>query len=666
VLQHNDYLTKHMTKPFDKMLVVDFETRWSSKEYTLSKLTTEEYIRDPRFKAFGMCIKEYGDELPATWVRGDKIQEWVDSIDWSKTAVLAHNAQFDVAILSWVYGARPVFIFDSLSMARALRGVEAGNSLAKLAEEFELPPKGRAVHSTDGLSDISFEVEQELADYCRHDTFLCEEVFKRLSVDFPQKELRLIDLTLKMFTNPVLELDPDMLREAIDEEREEREELLVRLGVGDATLASNQQFADLLVTLGCEVPYKTSKTTGKQTLALAKNDALFQALLNSERKEISLLCEARLKVKSTLERTRAQRFHDISQRGTLPVPLNYYGAHTGRWTASKGSGINMQNLKRGSFLRKAIMAPEGYSLAVCDLSQIEPRVLAWLAGYDDMLDIFRSGKDAYSMFGAQMFNIPGMTKESHPDLRQSAKSAMLGAGYNLGWTSFAAQLLTGFLGAPPMRYDKRIAKMLGVTLEKVQRFLEWDVNLEKMATIPHTCTQEELVVHCLAAKEIIDKYRAAAQPVVDYWAMCQDLILRSLHEGHEYTHKCVTFRKGEVVLPSGLSLRYPELKGSADAKGRIQWVYGESFKKMYGGKLTENIVQAVARCVMTDGMLRIQKRYPCVLTVHDEVVVLVPETEVSEGEAWVYDQMVKEPAYLPGIPLKAESGSNRRYGDAKQ
>jgi len=332
-----------MTKPFDKILVVDFETRWSSKEYTLSKLTTEEYIRDPRFKAFGMCIKEYEDELPATWVRGDKIQEWVDSIDWSKTAVLAHNAQFDVAILSWVYGARPVFIFDSLSMARALRGVEAGNSLAKLAEEFELPPKGRAVHSTDGLSDISFEVEQELADYCRHDTFLCEEVFKRLSVDFPQKELRLIDLTLKMFTNPVLELDPDMLREAIDEEREEREELLVRLGVDDATLASNLQFADLLATLGCEVPYKTSKTTSKQTLALAKNDALFQALLNSERKEISLLCEARLKVKSTLERTRAQRFHDISQRGTLPVPLNYYGAHTGRWTASKGSGINMQN-----------------------------------------------------------------------------------------------------------------------------------------------------------------------------------------------------------------------------------------------------------------------------------------------------------------------------------
>lgn len=945
-----------MSKPFDKIYVIDFETRWSSKEYTLSKMTTEEYIRDPRFKAFGMCIKEYGDGLPATWVRSKDLQEWVDSIDWSRAAVLAHNAQFDVAILSWVYGVVPAFIFDSLSMARALRGVEVGNSLAKLAEEFGLPPKGRAVHSTDGLVEIPFAVEEELAEYCRHDTFLCEEVFKRLVEGYPQKELRLIDLTLKMFTSPVLELDQTMLEEAIHEEREKREGLLARLGVTDGMLASNDQFADLLVTMGCEPPLKKSKTTGKETYALAKNDALFQALLNSEREEVSLLCEARLKVKSTLERTRAQRFLEIAQRGTLPVPLNYYGAHTGRWAASRGSGINMQNMKRGSFLRKSILAPDGYQLVVCDLAQIEPRVLAWLAGYEDVLEIFKSGGDPYALFARDMFSIPDLTKESHPDLRQSAKSAMLGCfgadtpvltqrgwlpivqvqatdtvwdgeewvchqgvvpqgekevltargisatsdheiltergwvgwsavlanpsrfqsalslaslpvsagtarqlvdsillcsapaggrglsivqtllqgalhaampalkerlskldgnekgtslyalidgivsdcwtalvpsssdaqtrtvpctptmegvelqftqsglrtalrsyatsfglmdgmpprcsltastttagtspatyglsheapicltndaslherskclnnvspplkqrmqtydlayagprnrytiltsegplivhncGYGLGWASFAAQLLTGFLGAPPMRYDKRIAKMLGVTPEKVQKFVSWDVNLEKMATIPHTCTQEELLIHCLAAKEIIDKYRAAAQPVVDYWGMCQDLIPRSLQEGREYAHKCVTFKKGEVLLPSGLSLRYPDLRGEADSKGRVQWSYGEHFKKLYGGKMTENIVQSVARCVMTDGMLRIQKRYPCVLTVHDEVVVLIPENEVSEGEAWVLEQMIKEPSYMPGIPLGAETGAAKRYGDAK-
>jgi DNA polymerase III epsilon subunit-like protein len=348
--------------PYKRMLVVDFETRWSRKDYTLSKLTTEQYIRNNEFKAFGACFKDYGVDN-TEWVTHDRLQAYVNSIDWSETAVLAHNAQFDVSILVWVYGAKPCFIFDSLSMGRALRGVEVGNSLAKLADEYGLPPKGNAVHSTDGLLELTPEIEKELADYCAHDTYLCEEVFKRLVQGYPAKELRLIDMTLKMFTNPVLDLDKEMLSEAIEEERTKRHALLSKLGIEETALASNQQFADVLQSMGVEPPTKVSKTTGRKTLALAKNDALFQALLNSDNEDVALLCEARLAVKSTLERTRAQRFLDIASRGSLPVPLNYYGAHTGRWSASKGSGLNLQNLKRGSFLRKSIMAPDGYTLS---------------------------------------------------------------------------------------------------------------------------------------------------------------------------------------------------------------------------------------------------------------------------------------------------------------
>ena len=653
-----------MNQPYETLLVIDFETRWDRKEYTLSKMTTEQYIRNPRFKAFGCCIKTY--DVPGTvWVTHADLPDFFNTIDWSTTAVLAHNAQFDVAILSWVYEAKPCFIFDSLSMARALRGVEVGNSLAKLANEFGLPPKGQAVHSTDGLEELTDEIEFELAEYCKHDTFLCEEVFKRLIKDYPAKELRLIDLTLKMFTNPVLELDQEMLREALVEESTKRTELLNRLGIEEATLASNDKFASVLSKMGIAPPKKISKTTGKEALALAKNDAHFQALLNSDNEDVALLCEARLAVKSTLERTRAQRFLDISERGRLPVPLNYYGAHTGRWSASKGSGLNLQNLKRGSFLRKSIQAPAGYSLVVCDLAQIEPRVLAWMCDYTDLLEIFASGKDAYAQFGAQMFGIPGLSKDSHPDLRQSAKSALLGCGYGLGWASFAAQLLTGFLGAPPTRYDKAFAKQLGVGAEFVNEFISYQPYLERMKDIPHTCTEPELTVHCVSAKKIIDKYRDAAQPVKTFWEMCDALIKRSLVEGKPYTHKCLTFEKERIVLPSGLALRYPQLSGVADEKGRIQWTYGDDKKKLYGGKLTENIVQAVARCVMTDGMLRIQNKYPCVLTVHDEVVALVPESEADDAENWVLAQMTMVPKYMPGIPLGAEAGHAKRYGDAK-
>jgi DNA polymerase len=586
--------------------------------------------------------------------------------------VLAHNAQFDIAILSWVYGAKPCFVFDSLSMARALRGVEVGNSLMKLAEVYELPPKGNAVHSTNGMSELAYEVEQELAEYCKHDVFLCEKIFERLMMEvdngFPLKELKLIDMTLRMFTNPVLELDKEMLDEAIIDERTKREAILTKVGIEETALASNDQFANVLLELGVTPPKKISKTTGKEAYAFAKNDALFQALLNSDNEDVSLLCEARLKVKSTLERTRAQRFVDIAERGTLPVPLNYYGAHTGRWSASKGSGLNLQNLKRGSFLRKSIQAPEGFTLIVCDLSQIEPRVLAYLADYRALLDIFSSGKDAYAAFGAQMFGIPDLNKETHPDLRQSAKSALLGCGYGMGWASFSAQLLTGFLGAPPTMYDKAFAKQLGVSAQDVNDFIGWEKNMEMMRAIPHTCSEKELLIHCLAAKKIIDKYREAASPVVDLWDLCNSLVSNSLHQGKPYVYKCLTFDKERILLPSGLALKYPELTGSSDEKGRIQWIYGadeKSRRKLYGGKIVENVVQAVARCVMTDGMLRIQKRYSCVLTVHDEVVCLVPEDEAKEAEQWVLEQMIKDPSYMPGIPLDAETGCNKRYGEAK-
>jgi hypothetical protein len=266
-----------------------------------------------------------------------------------------------------------------------------------------------------------------------------------------------------------------------------------------------------------------------------------------------------------------------------------------------------------------------------------------------------------------MFGIPNLSKESHPDLRQSAKSALLGCGYGMGWVSFSAQLLTGFLGAPPTLYNKAFAKQLGVTGQDLADFLGWEKNIEMMHEIPHTCTSQELLIHCVCAKKIIDKYRNAAHPVTGLWELCNNLIEHSLYGGKAYTHKCLTFEKERVILPNKLALRYPSLKGVADEKGRVQWHYGEgnSIKKLYGGKLVENIVQAVARCVMTDGMLRIQERYRCVLTVHDEAVVLVPEAEAEEAEVWVREQMIADPFYLTGIPLDAESSSAVSYGEAK-
>ena len=694
-----------MSKPFKKLLVLDFETAWCRKSgYSLSVMTTEEYIRDPRFKAWGVCIREYGTTLKTQWYSHDELPRIFSTYDWKTTAIVAQNSQFDASILEWIYDVHPCFIFDTLSMARAVRGTEIGNSLKKMAQMFNLPDKGEELALSEGyFNTLPREIEMKLAGYCMHDVFLCEAIFNKLiAMDvtpyegivagqklevpdwtYPVKELRLIDMTMKMYSRPMLELDPNMLTDALHDEKEKREELLERLGVTDKELASNDKFADILRGLGIEPPTKKKKPTVKTpkptgvNFAFAKTDAMFQAMLNGDNEDVALVCQARLSVKSTTERTRAQRFLDISGRGTLPVPLAYYGAQTGRWTASKGSAINMQNLKRGSFLRKAILAPKNHQLVVGDLSQIEPRVLAWLADYDELLRIFDAGGDPYAMFGAQMFNIPGLSKESHPDLRQSAKSALLGAGYGLGWASFAAQLLVGFLGAPPVRYDKKFAKELGVTSEDVRKFLEYKDNVKKMEDIPHICTAEELLVHCLAAKKIIDKYRHTAQPVVDFWALCGNLIVTSLHEGREYTHKCLTFKKGEIVLPSGMSLLYPDLRQEPErdeenkivkdrfGNPKLNWVYGEDATKLYAGKVVNNVTQGSARCVMTDGMLRVDKVYPVKGTVHDELIAVVPDAEAEAAYPWVLQQMTIVPKYMQGIVLAADGGHHRRYGLAK-
>lgn len=663
-----------MKKGFARTIVLDFETAWDRATYSLSHMTTEEYIRDKRFKAWGCSYRWMDTKDAPRWVTGKDLPTFFGSIDWSTTAALAHNAQFDLAILAWRYGHIPAVCFDSLSMARALRGVEVGNSLATLAEDFKLPPKGNAVYSTDGMLDtLPPEVEEELARYCCHDTYLCEEIFRRLSPGYPVKELRLIDMTQRMFLKPVLQLDKSMLVEAILDERTRREGLLKRLGVDERYLASNDRFVALLEMLGVTVPMKTSKTTGKEAPALAKSDAGFQALLNSSQEDVVLLCEARLAVKSTQERTRAQRFLDIAHRGALPVPLNYYAAHTGRWGGSRGSNLNLQNLKRGSFLRNAIMAPEGHSLVVGDLSQIEVRVLAAIVRNERLLRVFQTGGDPYAEFGATMFNIPGMTKDTHPVLRQSAKSALLGCGFGLGWRSFAAQLLTGFLGAPPVRYDVAFLQQIGLDAANVMRAMDDTEFMEQVATIPHNCTDDELLVHAVAVRELVTIYRHSSPQEVRFWRSLGECIDR--HLANKDTHPRnprilygLEFSFERIKLPSGLSLRYPELQFTLDGQGRGQWSYnsGKTGRtKLYGGKLTENIVQAVARCIMTDGLLRVQERYPCVLTVHDEGVFLVPDNEVAEAVPWIKACMTRVPGYLPNIPMGATVSAAKRYGEAK-
>lgn len=315
------------------LITVDMETFYD-REYSLSKLTTEAYIRDPRFEVIGVSVKVNDNETD--WYSGDRPDRFLNSIDWSNKAALAHNMAFDGAILSWRFGIKPAFLFDTMSMARPFHANGCGVSLKALAQEYGLQAKGDAVLHALGKrrKDFSPGEMQAYADYCIGDTEITYQLFQILKQKTSPLELHTINTTLRMYTEPMLILDKPRLEAHLVAERERKEKLLAKLGGEQARklIMSNPKFAELLMALGVDPPTKLSPTTGKITFAFAKNDQDFLALQMHENPRVQTVVAARLGTKSTLEETRTEKFLEMSDRGPLPVPLMYYGAHTGRFS----------------------------------------------------------------------------------------------------------------------------------------------------------------------------------------------------------------------------------------------------------------------------------------------------------------------------------------------
>lgn len=332
------------------IIVYDFETFYD-KVFSLSKMTTEEYIRDEQFEVIGVSVKVNDGE--PQWFSGTRkrISEFLDQFPWDDAIAVAHNAMFDAAILNWHFDIRPKMHGDTLSMLRAIDGPDAGNSLAKAAERYGLGVKGTEVVNALGKRRLDF-TPQELArygDYCCNDGELTYKLFAVLAHLMPKLEMRLIDLTLRMFVEPRLELDTDVLTAHLKEVQEKKAKLLSVAMIDKSELMSNPKLAELLIKCGVEPPMKISPTTGKRTYAFSKTDEGFKALLEHENIMVQSFVAARLGVKSTLEETRTERFIRIAERGPLPVPLRYYAAHTGRWGGClvDDSEVTVYNLEYG-------------------------------------------------------------------------------------------------------------------------------------------------------------------------------------------------------------------------------------------------------------------------------------------------------------------------------
>jgi DNA polymerase len=605
-----------------KIITIDFETYYS-QTYSLSKMTTEEYIRSPEFEVVGVSVSV--DDNAPVWFSGTKeqTQGFLNGLNMHEHMVVAHNAVFDLAILSWHFGIFPKAIIDTLSMARAIHGTEVGGSLAKLAEHYGAGVKGTEVINALGKRRIDFNAEElvRYGEYCINDVALTYDIFRKMSVGFPMVEYKLIDLTIRMFTEPSLELNRVVLKGHLEQVKRFKENLLDTVALDKKELMSNDMFAKALTNLGVTPPRKISPTTGKETWAFAKTDEEFKALAEHPSLTVQALVAARLGTKSTIEETRTERFIGIANRGKLPIPLRYYAAHTGRWGGD--DKVNLQNLPRTSMLKHAILAPEGYLMIDADSSQIEARMLAWLAEQNDLVDAFEKGEDVYKIMASSIYGKP--VSEINKQERFMGKTTILGAGYGMGSVKFQAQLLRD--------------------------------NVE--------LTADE-------TKRIIDVYRSTYEWIPLLWrqaGVALEAILNDQTAPLGRTGVLSVEGKKGIKLPNGMYIKYPNLRKQTNENGKEEFVYDTKKGKatipnrIYGGKVVENVCQALARIAIGEQMLQVAKKYKVVMTVHDAIACIVPEAEVTTAVEYVEMCMRMRPKWGMELPLNCESGYGKSYGN---
>lgn len=624
------------------IVTIDFETYYD-KEFSLSKMTTESYIRDPRFEVIGVGVKV--NDHQTDFYSGDNPGKFLNSLDYSKRAILCHNTAFDGFILSHHFGIKPRFWLDTLSMARPKHSVTVGGSLKALTDYYHLGSKGDEVVHALGKRRADFTPDEmaRYASYCCNDVEITYKLFMELRRGFPASELRIIDQTLRMFTEPQLVLNKPLLKKHLENVINKKASLVEALGLecteeeAKKMLMSNEKFAGYLIDCDVIPPQKQSPSTGKLTYAFSKTDRGFTDLLEHPDERVQVAAAARLGVKSTLEETRTRSLIGVAERGPLPILLNYYGAHTGRF--SGGDKMNLQNLPRSGALRRALCVPEGKLLVACDSAQIEARVVAWVAQQNDLLDAFREKRDVYSEFASEVYGRK-VTKADKIE-RFVGKTCVLGLGYGMGADKFKATLAIGQAG-------------LRVNIDYSE------------------------------AKRIVNLYRTKNHKIATFWNRCntalshlvskQDFALVS-HSPH------IELIDDGIRLPNSLAIRYPLLTATHDGyaytadarvyreavKDRVlgKELNTDKFIRIYGGKVTENLVQALARIVVAEQMIKIGERYKVVLQVHDEVVILCDEEEVDEAKAYMLEVMSTPPTWAPDLPVACEADHGENYGECK-
>jgi DNA polymerase len=593
-------------------IYLDFETYYDV-QLSLTKMSTVQYVNSPEFKVWGVGIKVEDGETE--WYNEEETPDVLQQIDWANTAVICHNTLFDAYILTQYFNCIPAFYYDTAAMSRGLYPNMSASLANACKREFandETMRKGEELVNAKGVRDLDPELDAQIGGYCIQDVDLTYALFQSYMANYPDKELQIIDLTVRLFVEPKLMLDRGSLTTYKDEIAIKTAAGIEASGTTREVLASQQKFKAYLEDLGIVVPTKKSPTTGKRIPAFGKNDSAYIQMCNLY-PEYKHIWDARELVKSRIEETRAQRFIDSTNPdGTFSIPLRYYAAHTGRFGGA--DKINLQNLPRGSKLRTALMAPEGQKLFIADLSNIEARMLAWLSKEHDLVEAFATGRDVYCEFASQIYGRT-ITKQDKLE-RYVGKTAILGLGYGMGADKFQATLKTG---SPSVELSDT------------------------------------------AAKSIVMQYRGMYPNIPKLWSGMKDSLFQMINpQGYGLKYGPLTIRARALELPNGMALNYPNLMFEY---GNFVYKTEREIIRTHGPRITENVVQALARIVITDQMLEVQAmpEVDIVLQVHDEIIAIGSELDSDATMEKIINIMRTAPDWCSDLPLDAEGGVSQVY-----
>ena len=683
-----------------RIVVLDFESFFSTKDgYTLTKIGPISYIRDSRFSAQLMSyIVTDASTMTYDRVRvaeHDNIPAVLAALklDAPDVVTVAHNGNgFDFLILSEIYHVVPRIAIDTMCMER-WTGVSRiqNESLKSMVKFFQCGEKVEGTVISDGRKwpeDFTPDERTAFIQYCRNDTEQCFLSFKAMLPFMTADALLFSSITAKMACNPVLRLDDDMLTAYLNElsdkvtkARNDINKMFMFKSDEDflKAIRSSASFVKMLELLGRKPPMKYSvaksetkrkklEAEGKTNLseedyavytpALAKSDLDFVAMASDADERVALLVRTRLENNSSIQRSRAETFHALAKSGRpMPVMLNAFKAHTSRYTAGNSEGssdkLNLQNLSKRDpsqlTLRKAVQAPEGMALVACDSSQIEARILAYVANETELVDAFRRGADPYADLAEKIFQIPSEkihkgAKSGDKKLkayRNVGKVGILSAGYGVGWRRYADTLLRQ-----------------GVRLSS------------------------DIDQHYEMAHHAHNVYRASNPNIVAFWDTCQTVI-KALYLGYsgefggpndnifQYSVAPICGRDDvpTIIGPNKYTLRYFKLSCEVSEKNNREEYYYTRVKgkselktKIYGGALAENLCQYLAfallqwqACRMTEQGIRL------IANIHDSFLAICPEDEAEHTKSVMESCMSSVPDWLGDFPVACEAEIGKDY-----